>query len=71
MTILGFRAKFLEMVISQKWPHLRFNGRWQNDRSNIYLHPICIPEWEYFFANKMVQGRCDVYFIYELVSATK
>ena len=22
------------MVISQKWPHLRFNGRWQNDCSN-------------------------------------
>ena len=34
MTILGFRAKFLEMVISQKWPHLRFSGRWQTDCSN-------------------------------------
>ena len=48
------------MVISQKGPHLRFNGRWQNDHSNLYFDPICIPEWEHFFANKMVQTQCGI-----------
>ena len=55
------------IVLKSKWWFLK-NGHTSDlmeggkMTSNIHFHPICIPEWEYFFANKMVQTQCGSWF---------